>query len=77
MISLDDEVMERLRFNAERQGRPLNAVVEEMIRAELDRSGSDERTPFRVPARPMGLLPGIDLDSIGRLLEQLEGPAYR
>jgi hypothetical protein len=32
---------------------------------------------MRVPARDMGLRPGVDLDDIGGLIERLEGPLHR
>jgi hypothetical protein len=38
---------------------------------------SSTNKPFKVDARPMGLLPGIDLDNIGQLLEQLDGPLHK
>jgi hypothetical protein len=33
--------------------------------------------PFRVKARDMGLRPGINIDKVSVLLDQLEGPEHK
>ncbi len=77
-LTLEDDVVARLRDATRRTGRPLKAVVNDAIRAGLDPKGAIRQTPrFRVKARSMGLRPGIDLDDIGGLLERLEGPDHR
>lgn len=75
-LTLEDDVMARLRDASRRTGRPLKVVVNDAIRAGLASQGS-ARPPFRVEARPMGLRRGIDLDDISGLLERLEGPEHR
>ncbi|MBI4468140.1 MAG: hypothetical protein HY650_02340 [Acidobacteria bacterium] len=32
---------------------------------------------FKVEARPLGILPGLDYDCTGRLLEEAEGPFHK
>ncbi|MBA2263217.1 MAG: DUF2191 domain-containing protein [Chloroflexi bacterium] len=77
-LTLEDDVVVRLRNATRRTGRPLKAVVNDAIRAGLDPAGSVRRTPpFRVKARRMGLRPGVDLDDIGGLLDRLDGPDHR
>lgn len=77
-LTLEDDVVARLRDATTRTGRPLKAVVNDAIRAGLDTDGSLRRTtPFRVRARRMGLRPGVDLDDIGGLLDRLDGPDRR
>jgi len=76
-LTLEDDVVARLRDVSRRTGRPLKAVVNDAIRAGLESHSSRARPPFRVEARPMGLRPGIDLDDIAGLLERLEGPEHR
>lgn len=77
-LTLEDDVVARLRDASRRTGRPLKVVVNDAIRAGLSsRMLSEPRPPFRIEARPMGLRPGIDLDDIAGLLERLEGPEHR
>jgi hypothetical protein len=40
-------------------------------------SGKQERKPFVVHPRPMGLPTGLSYDSVEDLLEALEGPAHK
>ena len=75
-LTLEDDVVARIRDAARRSGRPLKAVVNDAIRAGLDAAPARSRKPFRVEARAMGLRPGIDLDDISGLLERLEGPEH-
>lgn len=76
-LTLEDDVMARLREASRRTGRPLKAVVNDAIRAGLSAKTAGRRRPFRVEAQAMGLRPGVDLDDISGLLERLEGPEHR
>lgn len=76
-LTLEDDVAERLREESRRTGRSFKDVVNEAIRAGLNRSPASELPPYTVEARPMGLKPGVDLDDIEGLLDQLEGPSRR
>lgn len=76
-LTLEDDVMARLRETARRTGRPLKAVVNDAIRAGLDPKRPQRTPPFRVRARKLGLRPGIDLDDIEGLLDRIEGPERR
>lgn len=74
-VTLEDDVVARLRDAARRTGRPLKVVVNDAIRAGLDPKGSIRPTPpFRVKARSLGLRPGVELDDIAGLLDRLDGP---
>jgi hypothetical protein len=76
-LTLDDDVDAKLRAEARRSGRPFKQVVNEFLRLALNaRRPVKHRKPFKVKARRMGLHPGLDLDNIGELLEQLEGPLH-
>lgn len=75
-LTLEDDVVDRLREASRRTGRPLKAVVNDAIRAGLAQ-GRGRRPPFRVRPRDLGLREGIDLDDIEGLLERLEGPEHR
>jgi len=77
-LTLDDDVEAKLRAEARRTGRPFKQVVNEALRASLQRSTRKTSTPFKVKSKDLGKLrPGISLDNIGDLLEQLEGTTHR
>ncbi len=75
-LTLEDDVFERVRNEARRSGKPLKAVVNDAIRAGLAQNEDLKRQPFKVRARRMGLRPGVNVDDISGLLEQLEGPLH-
>ena len=62
-----------------RSGKSLKATVNELLRLGLNsKQERPGRRPFRVRARDLGRLkPGLSLDNVGDLLEQLEGPDSR
>lgn len=77
-LTLDDDVESKLRSEARRTGRAFKEVVNEALRSSLQRRTHRPSTPFKVQPRDLGgLKPGLSLDNIGELLEQLEGPAHR
>jgi hypothetical protein len=78
-ITLDEDVAAKLKAEARRSGRPFREVVNDALRRGLaSRRQPPGREPFRVVARDLGdLRPGLSLDNIGDLLEQLEGPVHR
>lgn len=76
-LTLEDDVVSRLRESARQTGRPFKAVVNDAIRAGLDSSTDRKRGPFRIRSRPMGLRAGIELDDIAGLLDRIEGPEHR
>jgi predicted transcriptional regulator len=78
-ITLDDDVAAKLQSLARRSGRAFREVVNEVLRRGLVRPpASVGREPFRVAARDLGALrPGLSLDNIAELIEQVEGPLAR
>jgi hypothetical protein len=78
-LTLDEDVVARLKAEARRTGKPLKQVVNESIRRGLLRPRrAAARAPFRVVARDLGALrPGLSLDNIAELLEMAEGPHRR
>jgi hypothetical protein len=76
-ITLEDDIAARLRDEARRQGREFNDVVNDTLRAGLDRAVEEPPVVYSVPGRDMGLRPGIDLDDIQGLLDRLDGPQRR
>ncbi len=78
-LTLDGDVAAKLKAEARRSGRPFRDVVNDALRVGLvRRQPARPREPFKVGARDLGALrPGLTLDSIAGLLEQVEGPLYR
>lgn len=79
-LTLDDDVAAKLQAQARRSRTSFRDVVNEALRrglATTERSSRD-RPKFVVNARDLGdLKPGLSLDNIGDLIEQLEGPLHR
>lgn len=76
-LTLEDDVASRLREEARQTGKSFKDLVNETLRSGLEQKEKRPREPYRVRARPMGLRPGVDLDDIWGLIEELEGPLYR
>jgi hypothetical protein len=76
---LDDDVAARLKAEARRTGKPFKEVVNESLRAGLARTRArPTRAHFSIKPRDLGReRPGISLDNIGAVLEQIEGPLHR
>lgn len=78
-LTLDEDVAAKLKAEVRRSGRSFRDIVNETLRQGFStRSAAARQTPFKVRARDLGrLLPGLALDSVADLLEQVEGPLYR
>lgn len=78
-LTLEDDVAAKLQAEARRTGKSFKDTVNELLRAALGRSRRRPlKAPFRVQARDLGALaPGLNLDDVAGLLEQVEGPAHR
>lgn len=78
-LTLDEDVAAKLKAEARRSGRSFRHIVNDTLRQGLaTRRPASRQTPFKVGARDLGRLsPGLSLDSLGDLLEQVEGPLYR
>ena len=78
-LTLDDDVAAKLKAIVRRTGRAFRDVVNETLRRGLARPLQRETAePFVVHARALGRrLPGVNLDNIADLLDQVEGPLHR
>jgi plasmid stability protein len=77
-LTLDDDVAAKLRAEARRSGRSFKEVVNDLLRTALSaRRTTPPLPPFKVRARDLGLRPGLSLDRISELIEQVEGPWHR
>ena len=59
-VTLDPDVAAKLRRLAQERGIPFKQALNGVLRAGLGVRGGAR--PYRTPARPLGLRPGIDLD---------------
>ncbi|MFB3145851.1 MAG: DUF2191 domain-containing protein [Nitrospirales bacterium] len=78
-LTLDDDVATKLKAISQRSGQSFRETVNNTLRRGLiSLQVAPPPKPFRVVARNLGQLrPGITLDSISDVLEQVEGPLYR
>lgn len=77
-LTLDEDVAALLRREARRSGRSFKAVVNEAVREGLrKRREAAEAPEFRVEARALGVVPGLDYSKVAELLEVAEGPDHR
>lgn len=73
-LTIDDSLAELLKKQAYETGKPFKQVVNEALRAGLERAGA-ARTPreYRIEPAAMGSVrPGIDLDRALTLASELE-----
>jgi hypothetical protein len=72
-LTLEPDVAQRIRQQMRRTGKGLKAVVNEALRLGL---GITEKPmpppPFEVQAHAFGFKPGIDLDRLNQLVDELE-----
>jgi hypothetical protein len=77
-LTLDDDVAAKLKAESRRSGRPFREVVNETLRRGLANRHAPTRRAFRVAARDLGnLRPGLSLDNVAQLIEQVEGSLHR
>lgn len=69
----------KLKSLARRTGRAFRDVVNDTLRRGLAASRPSSTQPaFKVEARDLGKCrSGLNMDNIGELLEQIEGPLHR
>jgi hypothetical protein len=78
-LTLDDDVAAKLRALARRTGVAFRQVVNDALRRGLAQPRpTATRERFKVKARDLGRLrPGVSLDNVAQLVEQVEGPQHR
>ena len=78
-LTLDDDVAAKLKAESRRAGRSFRDVVNETLRRGLlSRRPPRQPEPFKIAARDLGSLkPGLSLDNIGELIDQMEGALHR
>ena len=78
-LTLDQDVAAKLKAEARRAGRSFRDVVNDTLRRGLMNTRRPASRPsFEVKARDLGALrPGLSLDNVADLIEQVEGPLHR
>lgn len=72
-LTLEPDVAERLQQEMRRTGKGMKAIANEALRSGLGLSGKPVRPPkFVVKPHAMGVMPGIDLDRMNQLVDELE-----
>ena len=77
-LTLDDDIAAKLKAESRKTGRPFRDTVNECLRVGLTmRKQADTARPFHVKTRDMGLRPGINIDKVSALLDELEGHEHK
>lgn len=78
-LTLNDDVAVRLKAEARRGGRSFRDVVNETLRrGPASQRATSKRSVFKVEARDLGeLKPGLALDNVAELIEQIEDSTFR
>jgi hypothetical protein len=72
-LTLEPEVAARLKSEVRRTGRPFKVVVNEALKRGLGLMGKPARRQrFEVRPHAFGFKPGIDLDRLNQLADELE-----
>ena len=76
-MTLDDDLAGLLRLRAREFGIPFKEVVNRTIRAGLGEATANPHDPApKTISHSFGFRPGIDLDKLGQLADELEAEAY-
>jgi hypothetical protein len=75
-LTLDDDLAGLLKRRAQDLGVPFKEAVNRAIRAGLSEAAADRRgaAPQTIP-HSFGFMPGIDVDKLGQLADELEAEA--
>ena len=78
-LTLDDDVAAKLKAESRRAGRPFREIVNETLRHGLaSRRVTAQRRALKIVPRDLGdLRPGLSLDNVADLIEQVEGSLHR
>lgn len=60
-----------------RSGTSFKQAVNHFLRVGLVAAKKQQRKPFVVRPRPLGLPPGLNYDNVEELIETLEGPQHK
>ncbi len=78
-VSLDQDVLERVKAESRQRGEPFKKTLNELLRlaVSLDKA-APSRKPFKIrPFANTGPIPGLNYDNISELLDYAEGKDRR
>jgi hypothetical protein len=75
-LTLDDDLAGLLQQRAQQLGLSFKEVVNRTLRAGLGEAGRPQRNPPKTIAHSFGFRPGIDLDKLNQLADELEVDAF-
>ena len=76
-LTLEDDVGKRLKQEIRRTGKGMKTVINEALRLGLGMAGKSPRPkPFKVRPHAFGFKPGIDLDRLNQLVDELEAEEF-
>ncbi len=76
-LTVDDDLAGLLKRRARELGVPFKEMVNRTLRAGLGEAAKSRRHPApRTIPHAFGFRPGIDLDKLNQLVDELEGEAY-
>ncbi|HEY1338100.1 MAG TPA: CopG family transcriptional regulator [Bryobacteraceae bacterium] len=77
-VTLDEDVLERVKEESKQRGASFKDTINELLRTALVLANKPApRRKFKVRARKMGIIPGLNYDNTESLIEYLEGPWHR
>jgi hypothetical protein len=74
-LTLDDDLAGLLKARARELGVPFKEAVNRTIRAGLGEAAASQPAPQTIP-HSFGFRPGVDLDKLGQLGDELEAEAF-
>ncbi len=77
-LTLDPDVADALKEQAESQNRPFKQIVNDLLRRgmSLEKGKGTEGKPFRVKPHSGGFKPGVDLLKLNQLADDLEAEDF-
>ena len=76
-LTIDDDLAGLLKQRARKAGIPFKEALNRTIRAGLGETGTSPRSaPAKTKSHSFGFAPGVDLDKLGQLADELESEAY-
>jgi hypothetical protein len=77
-LTIDDDIANLVDDEMRRTGDSFKGTVNRLLRLGVTAARQPETSqPFEVTPFPLGLKPGLSVDCIAELLEEVEGPYHR